>query len=891
MNDDEQLVHYAFPLDTFQRAAIAELRAGHSVLVAAPTGSGKTVVAEHALAEALQAGERAFYTTPIKALSNQKYRDLCERHGSDAVGLLTGDNSVNGDAPIVVMTTEVLRNMIYARAAALHDLRYVVLDEVHYLEDTYRGPVWEEVIVHLPRHVRLVCLSATVSNANEVAEWITAVRGETGVVVEHTRPVQLVNLYCAADRTSDRLHLLPTLVDNRPNPEGHRFDAATDTRRTKTRGRPRRPFSTPSRLDVVERLRDDDLLPAIYFIFSRAACDDAMRMCVDAGIRLTNADERARIREIVHGRTAALSDSDLHVLGFDQWLLGLEMGVAAHHAGMVPPFKETVEQLFTEGLVKVVFATETLALGINMPARTVVIEKLTKFTGDTHEFLTSGQYTQLTGRAGRRGIDAVGHAVVLWSPFVSFQQVADLASSRSFVLRSAFRPTYNMTANLVRRYREDEAHRMLNLSFAQFQTDGAVVRMEVRLRRRRREVEEWLTMLTAMGTTRERVEARRNELHAERDERTSAGGAVSRPEQINELLSRLRPGDVVALPDERAVVLSVAYRRAGNVRIRLVDGEARTLTIGAEDLESAPAVVATIALPQPFAPNSSSYQREVAGRLRTIRARKVAGKGPRDDKPARRTRRGPYAEELHVLDQIERAEREIADIDARVRAQSESLAKRFDDVLGLLRAWGFVDGWRLGTKGEQLVRIFHECDLPIAEALTRGVFDDVDPPTLAGLASCFTYEHRSPTPPAPPWFPSAAVRAKVEKLGAIVDELNALEVRRRIPATRGIDPTFFALAHAWAAGNSLETVLDDEDVSGGDFVRNIRQLVDLLRQLAEAAAVPATAAAARQAAEAIQRGVVLASSVVEPSAGPEPATDAAAGAPAGRPATEPVAEA
>jgi ATP-dependent RNA helicase HelY len=459
---------------------------------------------------------------------------------------------------------------------------------------------------------------------------------------------------------------------------------------------------------------------------------------------------------------------------------------------------------------------------------------------------------------------------------VSFQQVADLASSRTFVLRSAFRPTYNMTANLVRRYREEEAHRMLNLSFGQFQTDGAVVRMEVRLRRRRSEVDEWLTMLTAMGTTRDRVEARRDELRAERDEHTAAGAPL-RPEQINELLSRLRPGDVLALPGERAVVLSVAYRRAGNVRVRLVDGEARTLTIGAEDLDSAPAVVATVALPQPFAPNSASYQREVAGRLRTIRARKVAGKQPRDDKPARRAPRGRYAEEFHVLDQIERAEREIADVDARVRAQSESLAKRFDDVLGLLRTWGYVEGWRLSTKGEQLVRIFHECDLPIAEALARGVFDDVDPATLAGLVSCFTYEHRSPTPPPPPWFPSATVRVKVEQLGTIVDELNAMEMRRRIPATRGIDPSFFALAHAWAAGNSLETVLDDEDVSGGDFVRNIRQLVDLLRQLAQAADSPATATAARQAAEAIQRGVVLASSMVEPVTPPGTGAPAAGG--------------
>ncbi len=868
MSFDDSLVDYGFPLDTFQRAAIDELRAGNSVLVAAPTGSGKTVVAEHALADALANRQRAFYTTPIKALSNQKYRDLCVRHGSERVGLLTGDNSINGDAPLVVMTTEVLRNMIYARASALDNLRYVVLDEVHYLEDAYRGPVWEEVIVHLPRPVRLVCLSATVSNANELAEWITAVRGPTAVVVEHTRPVKLVNLYCSADRTSDRLHLLPTLLDGRANPEGHRFDPETAHRRN-GRPRPRRPFSTPSRIDVVERLGEEGFLPAIFFIFSRAACDDAMRLCVDAGIRLTSADERDQIRRIVETRTAALSDSDLHVLGYDQWLLGLEQGIAAHHAGMVPPFKETVEQLFTEGLVKVVFATETLALGINMPARTVVIEKLTKFTGDTHEFLTSGQYTQLTGRAGRRGIDTVGHAIVLWSPFVAFQQVADLAASRSFVLRSSFRPTYNMTANLVRRYHQHEAQRMLNLSFAQFQTDGAIVRIEVRLQRRRAELADMVDALAASGTSRENLEALRDAHSAARADAETASPSKS----LDAELSRLKPGDVVALPGERAVVLSVAYRRAGTVRVRLIGQDANLITVSGADLDQAPAVVASVTLPIPFAPNSRTFQREVAEELRRLRARKIAAKEPRQPKQGKAFDGGPHAKAFRLLEQIERAEREIADLDQRVQAQSGSLAKRFDAVLGLLRAWRFVDDWTLTPRGAQLVRIFHECDLLIAEALARGIFDGLDPASLAGLASCFIYEHRSQNPPAPPWFPSFLVRERVEQLMVLVDELNALEAARRIAPTRHIDPTFFALAHAWAAGNTLETVLDDEEVSGGDFVRNIRQLVDLLRQLGDASTVPATAECARSAAEAIQRGVVLASSVVEVDVAPKDDAD------------------
>src|SRR5437588_3542621 len=371
MNRQEFADTYGFELDGFQERALDALDSGRSVLVAAPTGSGKTLVAEYAVAKALDDGAKAFYTTPIKALSNQKFGDLVRRHGPANVGLLTGDNAVNGNAPVVVMTTEVLRNMIYAGSPALEGLRYVVLDEVHYLQDPYRGPVWEEVIIHAPPTVDLVCLSATVSNAEEFADWIETVRGDTTAVIEERRPVELQNLYLVADRDSDELHLLRTFVDGRPNAEAARLDPSS-ARSPRNRGRPRSRLSTPRRVDVVERLERERMLPAIYFIFSRQACDDAARQCLDAGVRLTTDEERAQIRTIVEAKVETLSDDDLDVLGYGRWLAGLEAGVAAHHAGMVPPFKEAVEACFAVGLVKIVFATETLALGINMPARSVV---------------------------------------------------------------------------------------------------------------------------------------------------------------------------------------------------------------------------------------------------------------------------------------------------------------------------------------------------------------------------------------------------------------------------------------------------------------------------------------------------------------------------------------
>lgn len=468
---------YAHGLDRFQLEAMDLLDAGRSVLVTAPTGSGKTVVAEYAVHLALGEAVRAFYTTPLKALSNQKYSDLVARHGTERVGLLTGDNSINAGAPVVVMTTEILRNMIHSERTSLSRLGYVVLDEVHFLEDPYRGGVWEEVILGAPPEVKLVCLSATVANADDLAAWIGQVRGSTGIVREDRRPVALHDLFAIGDRSNQRIHLLPVFVGGRPNTQAIELDELMARHGPRT-GRPRpRVHQTghtrsrtyrPKRAEVVERLHEAELLPAIYFVFSRAGCDEAVRYCLDDGLRLTSPPERQRIREIAEEHVDALSDDDLAVLGYGRFVSALEAGLAAHHAGMVPPFRETVEACFAEGLVKVVFATETLALGINMPARAVVIEELTKYGGAGHQELTPGEYTQLTGRAGRRGIDDVGYAVVLASPFHTFDDLARLAGAPGRALTSSFRPTYNLATSLVRRFDRPEAYRIVTSSFAQW---------------------------------------------------------------------------------------------------------------------------------------------------------------------------------------------------------------------------------------------------------------------------------------------------------------------------------------------------------------------------------------------------------------------------------------
>lgn len=559
-----------FSLDPFQVDGCQALEDGRSVLVAAPTGAGKTIVGEFAIHLAMRTGtDKAFYTTPMKALSNQKYRELVDVYGEAEVGLLTGDTNINADARVVVMTTEVLRNMLYADSPALRGLRFVIMDEVHYLADRFRGAVWEEVIIHLPSHVRLVSLSATVSNAEEFGDWLATVRGDTQIVLSETRPVPL------EQHVLVRGDLLP-LFDERSglaaaqvNREllrlesfkGQRRDDAPRSGRRPHRGgrRPGNPrrLERMDRPDVVRMLGRANLLPAIFFIFSRVGCDAAVQQVRRAGVDLTSGEERREIREVIADRTRTLADEDLAALGFWEWQDNLVRGVAAHHAGILPAFKEIIEELFQRKLIKAVFATETLALGINMPARTVVLEKLEKFNGETRAAITSGEYTQLTGRAGRRGIDVEGHAVVQWAEGLDPHQVAALASRRTYPLNSSFRPTYNMAVNLIDQFGRTRARQILESSFAQFQADRAVVG----LARQVREAEGSLAgyeeaMSCDRGDFRDYAKLRREltdlERQNRRDPSAPRGVREKRQKKIGGLRKRLQRHACHSCPDREA---------------------------------------------------------------------------------------------------------------------------------------------------------------------------------------------------------------------------------------------------------------------------------------------------------------------------------------------------
>jgi ATP-dependent RNA helicase HelY len=545
----------AFDLDPFQGAACRTLEEGRSVLVAAPTGAGKTIVAEFAVFLAMfDAKAKIFYTAPMKALSNQKYTELVAQYGPAEVGLLTGDTNINASARIVVMTTEVLRNMLYADSPLLVNLAFVVMDEVHYLADRFRGAVWEEVIIHLPEAVRLISLSATVSNAEEFGDWLQAVRGDTDVIVSEVRPVPLEQHVIVRSKMVDLFDSSGRAATNRVNPElvqlakaggyshpsggrGRKHPHRWQAHRGRDEGR-------MSRADIVQLLDGKNLLPAIFFIFSRMGCDQAVRQVLRSGVRLTDVHEREEIRQIVEERCRTLRDDDLAVLGYWEWLDGLQRGVAAHHAGLLPAFKEVVEELFQKKLLKAVFATETLALGINMPARTVVLEKLEKYNGEARVPITPGEYTQLTGRAGRRGIDVEGHSVIQWASGLDPQAVASLASRRTYPLNSSFRPTYNMAVNLIEQFGRQRTREILESSFAQFQADRAVVDLARTVRKHDEALEGYATAMEChLGDFRQYSSLRRELSDLERRRAADAQGRAERDrrqKQIEGVRTRMR---------------------------------------------------------------------------------------------------------------------------------------------------------------------------------------------------------------------------------------------------------------------------------------------------------------------------------------------------------------
>ncbi|MFM9378007.1 DEAD/DEAH box helicase [Gordonia sp. VNK21] len=912
-----------FPLDGFQRRSCRSLEDGRGVLVCAPTGAGKTVVGEFAVYLALHHGNKCFYTTPIKALSNQKYHDLVAVHGAEQVGLLTGDNAINSSAPVVVMTTEVLRNMIYADSAALHGLSHVVMDEVHFLADRFRGAVWEEVILGLDPDVSVVSLSATVSNAEEFGDWIGTVRGHTDVVVDEHRPVPLHQHMLVGTRLFE-------LFDRRRadgakrqvNPElsryiKHRLLSEPGDPRGRGRDRRRGGRSTGvGRPRLIALLDAEGLLPVITFIFSRAGCEGALAQCLRSDLNLLEPAESARVDTIVDRHLSDLAPGDADVLGVDEWRAGLRRGFAAHHAGMLPTFRQAVEELFVAGLIKAVFATETLALGINMPARSVVLERLVKYNGEAHVDLTPGEYTQLTGRAGRRGIDVEGHAVVVWTPEVIPERVAGLAGARTFPLRSSFAPEYNMSLNLIDRVGIDGSVDLLRRSFAQFQTDRSVVGQARRLDDARRQLRRAdLELIAAAekrgvdpgriddGVTdggdagdryagflgyaalREDIRAREREVRFTR--RMASGEAVA------DDLAALKRGQVIAVSSRRhrglAVVLEPAvYRNDPKPLVLVDDGWAGR--VGADDFADPPEVLGHLRIPKGADRRSGRGRREIAAALTASGITRPVGRGgkrKRHDGPDRqlqamrdRLRAHPAhrltgVEELHrAAERRNRLLREISALENAVGERTSKLENDFRSVVDVLAELGYLEpdpagGLRVTPTGDVLRRIYCETDLLVAECIRAGIWHRLSAVDLAAVASAMVYQSRRDaygggvdSMPG-----NRGLREALTETMTVwqrVDEVQRRHGVSEVIQMREPDTGFCAAVASWASGRSLAESLTAAAAGGqllspGDFVRWNRQVIDLLEQI-RAGVDPQDPLAhtARRAAKSLRRGVVAA---------------------------------
>ena len=746
---------FPFELDPFQIDACHALENGKGVLVAAPTGAGKTIVGEFAVDLVINSGGKCFYTTPIKALSNQKFQELSSKYGESKIGLLTGDTSINSEAQIVIMTTEVLRNMIYSNSSTINDLKYVVMDEVHYLADKFRGAVWEEILIHLSDAVQVISLSATVSNAEEFGEWLQTVRGDTEVIVSEIRPVPLYQHVLFGNR------LLDLFGDNQKlNPELTRLERDTYRQvRGNWRNKPKGPRPL-MRAEIVEKLDREGLLPAITFIFSRNNCDAAVRQCLAAGIRLTNSEERKEIRAAIAKNMKNLAEDDLVVLGYYEWADALERGIAAHHAGLLPAFKVTVEELFQRGFVKAVFATETLALGINMPARTVVLEKLSKWNGEGHVAISPGEYTQLTGRAGRRGIDIEGNAVILWNNDLDSTSVGGLASTRTYPLKSSFKPTYNMSINLISQFGSSRARTSLESSLAQFQADKAVVGLAKQIRKNE----------VARDDLYKQVECHLGNFM----EYASMRGEIKKLETDGRRSKRKRH-EIEA--------------EIGNIRKRLKQH------------------------PSHACPDRENHSR--------------------------------------VTERAQRLQREIDGLSERIDSRTNVIAKRFDRIKVILDKFGYIDNDAITASGKLLAKIYGETDLLISESIQAGVFSALSPSDLVAVISACIYESRNDEAAK---VPRGDVQTALAQVSKIYAKIHDAESDMNLEPMRAPDFGFCWASHKWASGHSLTSILKGSELTVGDFVRAMKQIIDLLRQLR--AAAPDLQPIIDQSLKQIDRGVI-----------------------------------
>jgi len=763
-----------FTLDEFQREAIAKLEQSRGVLVSAPTSSGKTVVAEYAIWRRLSAPhalrrpqgtpQDVIYTTPLKALSNQKFRDLGERYGTERIGLVTGEHTINDSAPVVVMTTEILRNVLYDEPGRVDRVGDVVLDEVHYIDDFPRGTVWEEVIIEAPHHIRVIGLSATISNVDEVAAWMTGLRGPIATVTRTERPVAL-EMWLAVDNS------LHPLFDAKGNADRRTLELAqTDVLRD-PRWRYARRAPDNDLLRIIEELARRRMLPAIYFIFSRRGCREALARCDLHNLDLTTADEKHQTDRFLQQRLTALTDDDERRVVTDALPARLlHRGVAMHHAGMLPYAKETVEHLFQRGAIKVVFATETLSLGLNMPARSCVISSFTKFDGTAFAPLTSSELTQLMGRAGRRGIDTLGHGVILKESDVDVRDIYDAALSGEFAVASKFAPTYGMVLSLLRTRTAAEAEALLDKSFGQFQS----ARQLEHWAHRRANLEEQLVDLKRRRFRHPRVPCTERTLtqflHAS-SELTDVHNALRRQRREHWRSGRGRSGRGGTDPGQRYEALK---RRANTLQRRVNDSPCPRC---------------------PYLAEHRAHRRQVEDTERTLE--------------------GGEAELEHAQHRFTREFRALR----AVLREAGFLDGDAPTALGLLAE---------GLYGESALIVANA----IAAGTLEGLRPEELAGTLVMLVAEDRGRERPPA--SRRRFPTARVEQCHRELRSALRRLEAVEAEHGLHTLAPLSLDYVSPAYRWGLGEDLTDIEPPAGADVGDVVKAVKSLYSLLRQMEQA---------------------------------------------------------
>ncbi|MEB3357818.1 MAG: DEAD/DEAH box helicase [Synechococcales bacterium] len=838
---------FPFDLDDFQKQAIAALNEGRSVVVCAPTGSGKTLIGEYAIYRALAHGKRVFYTTPLKALSNQKLRDFRDRFGSDKVGLLTGDTSVNRDAPVLVMTTEIFRNMLYGTpigevGTSVQDVEAVVLDECHYMNDRQRGTVWEEAIIYAPHTIQLVALSATVANSEQLTDWIDKVHGPTDRIYSDYRPVPLQFHFCKTSGLFPLLNARGTGMNSRLKGKGRQ------------RGRPK----APSIAFVVSQLKQYDMLPAIYFIFSRRGCDQALDEL--GHFSLVDEVEAAALKRqiddfLAHNPEAARTGQ----------VEALYRGIAAHHAGILPAWKGLVEELFQQGLIKVVFATETLAAGINMPARTTVISSLSKRTDRGHRLLTASEFLQMAGRAGRRGMDELGHVVTVQTRFEGASEAAFLATSDADPLISQFTPSYGMVLNLLQTHSLEEARSLIERSFGQYLAtlhlapqQAAIARLEAEHDHHQAQV----AHVTDVALLREydKLAGRLKEeqrllkyLKQQAQEVAAEDLALIMPFAISGTLmcikgkhipnTKLLPAVLVAkvAGTEESPYLVVlgqdngwyVVTTANVVKLfpeipRLV--EADTLTPppdlppkpGQARLGDETSLAIAQKIPQ-FTP-ATLYAPEVQTQMRVV-----------DELEAALTRHpahqwGNPTQMLKQLRRLKKVEEELRDRQEKLGEHTQHYWQQFLNLIAVLRHFDCLDGVQPTRKGQIAAAIRGDNELWLGLAIASGELDDLAPHHLAAVCAALCTEISRPDTWSS-YDPSPEVELALSSLRGLRRQVFQLQRRYQIALPVWMEYDVTGVVEQWALGIDWTTLVSHTSLDEGDIVRVLRRTLDFLSQL------------------------------------------------------------